>query len=1207
MKKTLTSIVSAVLLSLGAASAAENPYLFRILDAGNSLPENNVRAMLMLPDGLMCIQTASYLCFFDGASCTSYRWDPVMVPYSEFSAQSGLRYDAESDMIVLRTRDRVWAFDMAARHFVYETDFSFGDVSEPSDKLDAGAGAASRTDTAVSSDGRRWFLSDKHIVGYNPRNGKVSELEAIPQGSDDLFTCVAVDMDDNLWVGTARSGVRIRYKDGTTYQFPYLETIGGRRIYPHTDISRIYADPKGGIWVATQSEGLLYWYKDILRFKTVNSHTLSGGSMPDESVKCLSESPDGKVLVGTVRGLLMYDPERNSMSLPYRELRDELIISLFVDGKGRIWAGTFYNGLYCIDNGRVRHYSWDGEGSVELSYLNNTPNRNNVRSLMEDREGRFWISVYGGVGFFDPEDGSIRLLRDAHPELGGFMMVRSVSEGADGTIEAWGDNGGFVYSPQADSVLSSTPVNPMQTDEAKLMSSITDDTGALWYATSSTITRSRKAGEDEVLTTYGEEDGVSCGAFFENSVLKHSDGKLYFGGSSGFCIVDPARASLREYGVPPMISTLTVGGEPSIFPRNGILKLGHDETDISIFFTNLNYANPGLSVYRYRLEGFEKEWHVISSRPQGSAVYTYLEPGKYTFEVEASNNGTEWSEPTTLGIEVKPAFYASTAARILYVILAVLAVLGLFWALSLRDRRRMEQRMESEQRKQEEELNQMKFRFFTNISHELRTPLSLIILPLESLMKDKEGTDEYPKLETMHRNTKELLTLVNHLLDFRKLETGGEKPQMRSGNFSDFVINVTEAFRDVALKKNIRLEVIDDTDNPMMSFDSTMMQKVINNLLSNAMKFTPEGGYVGVRLLNAPGGRIRLEVADTGIGISTRDLDHVFDRFYRGGNVSSVTGSGIGLSLVKQYTELHGGEVSVSSEEGRGTTFTLLLPVMHASAQPAQGLAEQEGEETPEEQPVPEADSRRRIMIVDDNSDFRRYLCDELQDEYIVSDASDGEDCLRKLQQVQPDIVVSDVMMPGMNGFELTRRIKEDIGTSHIPVILLSARMSEDVRTEGYEYGADAYLTKPFRMEMLKARIKNLLEEREKRIRSFSSAAEVSPMHVTITTVDQKLMARITDKLEANMDNAEYSVEQLASEVGMHRMNLYRKIQSLFGMTPSEFIRTMRLKRAAQILGDDPNISVVEVAEMVGFNTPKYFTRYFKEMFGVLPSQYKKQ
>jgi DNA-binding response OmpR family regulator len=371
------------------------------------------------------------------------------------------------------------------------------------------------------------------------------------------------------------------------------------------------------------------------------------------------------------------------------------------------------------------------------------------------------------------------------------------------------------------------------------------------------------------------------------------------------------------------------------------------------------------------------------------------------------------------------------------------------------------------------------------------------------------------------------------------------------------------------------------------------------------LKFTPEGGSVEVRLSDAPGREVRLEVADTGIGIPEADLPQVFDRFYRSVNAGDALGSGIGLSLVRQYVEMHQGSVSVTSEKGNGSTFTVLLPTDLEENVTLKADDESIPEET-QEKTVP-AGSGKRILVVDDNADFRQYLCDELSADYRVSTAADGEDCLRKLPEVRPDIVVTDVMMPHMNGFELTRRIKENVDTSHIAVILLSARMSEDIRTEGYECGADSYLTKPFQMEMLQARIRNLLDEREKRIRSFSGSAEVSPMHVTVATVDQKLMARITDKLEANMDNADYSVEELASDVGMHRMNLYRKIQSLYGMTPSEFIRTMRLKRAAQLLSDDPNLSVTEVADRVGFNTPKYFTRYFKEMFGVLPSQFGKR
>jgi len=1211
---------------------AQPHYEFRMLDASGGLPENNVRDMLMLPDGLMCIQTSSYLCFFDGASCRNYRWDPVKVPYSEYSGQSRLDYDPEGNRVLLRTRDLSWAFDRDTRTFVY-------DIPQPSPREGEGMEpfypeeAYSRSETAETSDGQRWFMSDKHLIHFHPKTGEVTEKETIPSGSDDLFTSIAVDREDNLWVGTARSGVRIFYRDGTSYRFPRLDRIDGKPVQPHSDISRIYADPQGGVWIATQQEGLLYWHKDIIRIRTVNAATLSGGTMPDESVKCLAEAPDGRVLVGTVHGLLRYNPSDNTMEIPYSALKDELVISLFVDSCNRVWAGTFYNGLYCIADEKVRHYQYPQPSNVDVSYQHGTPNLNCVRALVEGRDGQMWISVYGGVGRFDPETGAIRLLREDHPELVRYMLMRDIFLKEDGSVIAAGDNGRFRYYPSTDAVDridtvdAHTLTNQILQDaagrvwmaesggltlrdslrgtrkiiESGVMMALSEDSsGALWASSTSGICRIGLSPDGTVSQTdYGQSDGLDCGAFFQKSVLHHSDGRIYFGGSSGLCIIDPLLMELSDYHIPPMLSSFRVGGVERSADH---VVLKHNETSLELSFTNLNYANPTHATYRYRLDGFEKEWHTVTSSLQGTASYTFLEPGKYTFRVQAANNGTDWSPETALPIEIRPPFYRTTWAYVLYSLLLLTAGAFLVRFIYLKERRRMAEKAAEEQRRQEEELNQMKFRFFTNVSHELRTPLSLIILPLESLMKEMKGTQAFPRLETMHRNAKSLLDLVNHLLDFRKVEMGGEKLQLRKGNFSDFVVAALDVFRDEAARKDIRLTLSDESANPMMAFDSSMIQKVVSNLLSNALKFTPEGGSVEVRLSDEDGRRIRLDVADTGIGIPEEDLPYIFDRFYRSGNVGEALGSGIGLSLVRQYVEMHRGSVTATSELGNGTTFSVFLPTgLDENVQSADVA-----EEIPAEETEAPAGSRKRLMVVDDNADFRLYLREELSRDYDVSDASDGEECLRKLPQERPDILVADVMMPNMNGFDLTRKVKEDVETSHIAVILLSARMSEDIRTEGYECGADSYLTKPFKMEMLQIRIRNLLEEREKRIRSFSATAEVSPMHVTVTTVDQRLMARITEKLEANMDNADYSVEELASDVGMHRMNLYRKIQSLYGMTPSEFIRTMRLKRAAQLLKDDPSLTVYEVADRVGFNTPKYFTRYFKEMFGVLPSQYAK-
>jgi len=1196
VKKLIVILAAFVLLCPGAAAQpARDHILFRMLDETVGLPENNVRSLLMLPDGRMLIRTASYLSIFDGASCRSFEWDTDRVPYMEYSGESGLFYDDETSLVILTTLGLRWAFDLSSESFVYDgiPDVEAGEGSlVPPIQTDS---KSSRSMAAVSEDGSLWFLSDKRVVRYSPDNGRVREIVSIPASSDDLFTSIAVGEEGRVWIGSARSGLRYVNADGSIVSLPYLETVDGRKVHPHTDISYLYADSRGGLWVATQSEGLLYTHSDILRFRTVNNSTLSSGAMQDQGVKCLAEAPDGNVLVGTVRGLMLYNPVSNSVSYPWKDLRDELVIGLYVDSSGQIWVGTFYDGLYVISpSGKVRNYNWPEDGSVDVSYKEGKANRNCVRSFLESPDGGFWVSVYGGVGRFDPRSGEVTLLKDSHPELENLRIIRSLTIDKDGCLVGAGDNGQFKYSVSGDSVVSVSRDNPFLTGDGKLMSCITDSSGDQWYTTFSRLCHVRQSGEDQQVTFYGLDYGVSCGAFLENSVLKHSSGLLYFGGASGFVIVDPSMAALPDYGIAPVISRVTVSDIPRSID-DGLLEAKHSDSDISLVLSNLNYANPTLSVYRYKLEGFDKRWHISTSLPNAVANYSTIRPGKYTFTAQASNNGLHWSPYTSLVIDVKPPFWATKLAYLIYAVLAIAAVFAGLRVLYIRQKRELQQSALEERHRQEKELSEMKLRFFTNISHELRTPLSLILLPLESIMKEKDkDTAEYGRLDTMHRNAKSLLDLVNHLLDFRKLEMGGEKIHLAKGNFPEFASQVVESFQSAASEKGITLEFEDHTDNQLLDFDRSIMTKVLNNLLSNALKYTPEGGSVKVAL-SRDEDRILTEVTDTGIGIPEKDLPDIFDRFFRSSNVSNATGSGIGLSLVKQYVDMHEGKVGVSSREGSGSTFWFTIPCAD------------EPESMQQEFPEDKESSLKRILVVDDNPDFRNYLQSELSSLYAVSLASSGEEAMKKLHDTTPDMVVSDVMMPGMSGTELTKAIKENLETSHIPVILLTARTSDDIRTEGYEYGADAYLTKPFMMDMLQARIKNLLEERDKRIRSFSSKADVSPMHVTITTVDQKLMSRITGFLEKNMDNTEYSVEQLAADVGMHRMNLYRKIQSLYGMTPSEFIRTMRLKRAAQLLSDDPNLNVSEVADMVGFNTPKYFTKYFKELFGVLPSQYSKK
>lgn len=1324
--KRLLSLLAALLAATTVLDAAESQtYLFRMLDTGSGLPDNNVRNMTMLPNGIMCIQTSSMLNFYDGASCRSYKYNAVEIPYTEYSGQNAAYYDETDDIIWCTTRDNIWVFDMKTREFEYDiTDrlkamgvtgtiknlaidsvgrFWFftedgkvcicdrkapvvtkvlpkgmtlpiemkrhgdkvwmmsmnGMLAEYDMQLEefrsvqsiptvTAVESSSRMAMDITSNGDIWMMFDKDLVRYDSEAGTFSNVSSLSTDSRDLYTTIAIDKKDDIWIGTARSGVSIISDNGfQTQHLPYLELTDGKKIYHHTDISKIYTDERNGIWIATLSEGLLYWNKDIIRLNTINNTNLSMGDMNDESVKCMVEDDNGNIYVGTIHGLLLYNPRTKEVTVPHQELKDELCISLYKDSQGRIWVGTFYNGAFCIHGGGVTHFKYQ-DISVDMSYQEAKPNFNCVRSFFEDSKGRFWVSVYGGIGRFDPDTGFITLLREGHPGLERFMIVRDICEVPGERLYICGDNGRFIYSindnlilTDLDSEDSHLQTNQMLLDNRSLlwtattegvgvldlgsgrryqigskdglpagyiMSIAEDGTGNIWTASFSHISRIRPSVDADgnftfAVSSYGKGDGVEAGAFFQKSVIRHSNGHIYFGGAHGICEVVPQDMYQDRSHTAPLLTRITVD-DKSLETWGERLTLKHDESFLTFEFSNLNYANPSHTTYSYKLENFDREWRTVTPAGPGFAQYTYLEPGNYTFMVKAANNDTDWGKTASIDIVIRPPFYQSIVAYILYVciFLAIVAAF-IFWQLH-RTKRKIQENKEKEKQRQRENLDQMKFKFFTNVSHELRTPLSLIILPLESVMKEMHESPLLPKLQTMHNNANQLLSMVNHLLDFRKLEMGGEKLSLTSGNISEFVNGIVLSFKDAAQRSNIMLAFEDAMEHPMMVFDSMQMHKIVNNLLSNALKFTHEGGFINIRLSQTEDRMMHLSVSDTGIGIPAKDLGKVFDRFYRSGNIELRTGSGIGLSIVKQYVEMHSGSISVNSEVGKGTTFIVNIPMTLTPDSIEEAVVEQQAEAINENTPD-NAEGKTRVMVVDDNPDFREYLVGELSEFYDVTSAADGRQCLDMLKTDNAEIIICDVMMPNMDGFEVVKAIKNNIETSHIPVILLSARTSEDVRLEGYETGADAYLTKPFKLDILLARVKNLINERKRRIESFSQGVEISPAEVTITTIDQKLMTRIMECIEKNMDNADYSVEELSSDVGMHRMNLYRKLQSIAGMTPSEFIRTVRLKRAAQLLKSDPNLTVAEVSDMVGFNTQKYFSKYFKEMFGVSPSQYR--
>ena len=609
-------------------------------------------------------------------------------------------------------------------------------------------------------------------------------------------------------------------------------------------------------------------------------------------------------------------------------------------------------------------------------------------------------------------------------------------------------------------------------------------------------------------------------------------------------------------------------------------------------------------------------------------TYTNLAPGTYILRVKATNSdGYAGTEEASLKIVILPPFWMTPWAYIVYALLIVGVVFFSLYVVQRRERNKFRIRQIEEDAKKKEELSQMKFRFFTNVSHELRTPLTLIISPMESMMKEITDEKLHGKLQLMYRNAQRLLNLVNQLLDFRKNEMAGLHLTLSEGDIVAYVRSICTSFLMLSEKKHVHLTFFSAMESLNMSFDEDKIGKVVMNLLSNAFKFTPDGGRVDVALEMSKemSGRLLIKVSDTGVGIRDEDKERIFERFYQVEQEEpehQSTGSGIGLSLVRDFVTLHEGTVRVVDNVGSGSVFLVELPVKHVRVSPPKPAPlTEEVEEHEELLPGMEEEAlsvdllddmednedekeKPLALIVDDNEDLVAFMKDSLSLYFRIQSASNGREAWQKISELMPDIIVSDVMMPEMDGNELCRWVKTDKRTSDIPMILLTARQAVEDKVEGLTIGADDYVTKPFNVEILILRMRKLIDLSKKR--KAKSLIDPEPSEIAITSLDEKLVENAIKYVEANIGRCDLSVEELSRGLGMSRVHLYKKLLQITGKTPIEFIRVIRLKRAAQMLRESQQ-NVSEIAYQLGFNNPKYFSKYFKDEFGVLPSVYQER
>lgn len=1027
-----------------------------------------------------------------------------------------------------------------------------------------------------------------------------------------------------IWIGLFKKGVSYFHEDMFKFRH-YSRRVNNPRSLPFNDVNCFEEDRRGNIWIGTNGGGLIYFNRKENSFRQYRHNPADPHSLSADIIVSLHLDHEDVLWIGTYHGgLNAFDGKRFKR---YRHdpanpasLADDRVWEIFEDSDLNLWVGGLEGGLdlFHRDKGVFEHFKAEDGKSIHSNYIS---------AIVEDRDKNLWIGTAYGVDVYNRKRGTFRHIVNIDNGPSSLSHNNVLCLYIDSRDWIWvGTREGLnLYDGAADSFRIFRKEDGLASNV--VLTILEDDRGNLWLSapgglSNMIVSMDSISGEPAFyFRNYGVSDGLQGREFNENAALKTSGGELLFGGANGFNIFHPG--DIRENASLPRVvltdfqiynHSIAVGEKvngraplPVSIGETDHIILKHMENMFAIEFAGLSFFHPAKNLYQYKLEGFNDDW-IQTDGKMRRAVFTNLDPGDYFFRVRGSYDGRVWSGDVTLKLTVLPPIWRSNLALIFYVGLIFCCLALARRAILERERNKHKLEAERREARRRHALDLMKIRFFTNISHEFRTPLSLIIAPVDRLISQTK--DEHLRLQyqTIGRNARRLLNLVNQLLDFRKLEAQELRLAPIQGDIVAFVKELSLSFSDIAEKKKIDFMFNSKTGPLIMRFDPDKIERIVFNLLSNAFKFTPEGGSVAVEIeapANADGSWVEIKVRDNGIGISPDKQKKIFERFFQDDLPEEFInqGSGIGLSITQAFAKLHGGKIRVESEVGKGSCFTVSLPY-------AAGAKRQEEEvklgllSTPPLEVKPSAlrkNGKDVILLVEDNEDLRFYLKDNLKSCFNVLEAPDGASGFQLTLEARPDVVVSDIIMPGMSGMELCRKIRSEEPVSRTPIILLTAKSSEEEKLEGYAAGADEYITKPFNFEILLFKIRNLIDRRKQENRF--KFIEIQPNEVEATSMDEELIKKAVEAVEQRMSDPDFSVEELSRELGMSRVNLYKKLLSLTGKSPIEFIRAVRIKRAAQLI-EKTQLSISEVAYQVGFNNPKYFAKYFKEEYHMLPSQY---
>ncbi|WP_281756181.1 hybrid sensor histidine kinase/response regulator transcription factor [Neptunitalea chrysea] len=941
-------------------------------------------------------------------------------------------------------------------------------------------------------------------------------------------------------------------------------------------------------------------------------------------VNCFEEYDSHTLVVGTSQGLYQIAHNGHKLFKPVILKAGMECNSMYKDRKGMIWIGTS-DGLYRMTPEAVITkvfsepvnclYSGDDQalyvGTATQGIWQVTPTEAVVviTELTKEISNVKQILTYNGQFMGLSQSGPFLLDKDtSHPEfpLGKavqrFPMFQYVNHkytcllnDSDNDLWLGTYDGLTLWSTQEQKLYT------IHTDQGLVNNSIKaiieDQDHSFWVTTSMGISHLYKKAVDSgyvfEIQNFNTYNGLIDHAFAERAVFLTSAGVLYAGGIEGMNML-PTSKKNDQLNLHPILLSLKIFGkskdlgiqELGITYTNSV-ELRYNQNFFTISFSGLNYINPLQTYYRFKLEGIDEDWREKKTMlGNGEANYTGIPPGDYNFHLQASADGMNWSDTTdSLHLYIAPPFWKTPWAYTAYVLLGglVIMVTVVYFNKKMALRR---------QHAQNHAIEVAKSEFITNISHELRTPLTLVITPLRALILKINDLVLKKELLQINNNAQLLLDVVNQLLAFKKLDSGKETLQLQFYENLLCIEELAEQYRDFALQKGISFKIDVSQEAIAIFIDRQKVCRIVANLLSNALKYTSSGGQITVKAIVDKGQKLlTMEVSDTGIGIDANEQQKIFDRFYQAKNQKgSLPGSGLGLFMVKEYALLHHGTIHIKSVVGKGTTFTVTLSVGQEA--PKHYLSEKE------------AVANETLLIADDNAGFRDYLKSELGMHYNVIVCCNGQEALEQTLLHSPDLVISDVMMPELTGAEFCKSLRNEVSISHIPVILLTGRTSDQARLEGYESGADAYLVKPFDIQVLRMRIEKLLELTRSRRKAFVEATIVETDRVATNSLDKSILNRALVHVYHNLKNPDYSVEKFSSDMFMDRTGLYRKLIALTGLSPTAFIRNIRLKKAAELLLQT-STSITAIAEETGFNSVSYFTKCFHEVYSKTPSQFR--